>query len=52
MFFLKILHGFYNKFVNFQMILAYISKIQKINYFVLLIRGIINLYVRNTPNIK
>jgi len=31
MFFFKILHGFYNKFVKFQRILAYISK-TKINF--------------------
>ena len=50
MFFLKkILNGFYNKFVKFQRILAYISKIYKT---ILLIYIIINLYVRYIPNIK
>jgi len=46
----KILHGFYNKFVNSQRILAYISKI--LNFLFILIRRIMNLYIRHISNIK
>jgi hypothetical protein len=47
----KILHGFYNKFVKFQRILAYISKLAKKKYF-FLICEIMNLYVIYILDIK
>ena len=48
----KIMHGFYNKFVKFQRIVAYISEIQKKNILFSLISEIINFYIRFISGIK